>query len=90
MINIEIIHSYHIDKLPLDEQLMFYKDEFNSRHCELESCGHELCGFWVIYNGDLLCAECFEWKQEDDIQKANEEINRLQSEIDRVKKEYSL
>lgn len=79
-----------IDSLPLEEQLSFYRSYFQGLHCELDGCGAEVNDDWVIYKGELYCQHCFDWKYNDDKEKAIISMENMKKQIKGLQEEYGI
>lgn len=84
------VYSKGIDKLSNEEKLAFYKNYFETVHCELESCGHEIGNQWVLYDDVLYYEDCFDWKWNDEKEKAVERIKSLTNEINELQAAYDI
>jgi hypothetical protein len=84
----EIVKEKDIEELSLEEQLKFYKSGFRGQHCELDGCGNELHWGWVKYDGSLYCESCFDWLIEEEKEKAQKEIDKLQKQVEELKNKY--
>lgn len=81
------ITSVELSKFTVEEQLKFYKDNFEYRHCGTDEfgCGREVHRDWIIYKEELYCSECQGWKVEEDKKKARKEIQELENRISMLK-----
>ncbi|PLS19395.1 hypothetical protein CVD28_02980 [Bacillus sp. M6-12] len=86
----KIIKSQDIKDSPVAKQLEFYRNYFAGLHCELDGCGAELHSDWVIYKGERYCSDCFEWKWNDEKEKAEIEIEKMRKKIKELESEYDL
>ncbi|WCK57470.1 hypothetical protein PP175_25735 (plasmid) [Aneurinibacillus sp. Ricciae_BoGa-3] len=86
----QIIKWDDIDKLSQEEQLAFYKSEFESLHCRLDGCGNEVNHNWVMYDSLLYCEDCFEWKRNEEVEKAIAQITKMNERIQQLKAEYDI
>lgn len=79
----------YINSLSIVEQLQFYKDRFSYQHCELDGCGHELHGDWVIYKDTPYCENCYNWLADEERENAKREVNKLEQELQKARDKYS-
>lgn len=83
-----ITKSKDINSKMVVEQLIFYKDYFESRHCI--QYGWEVRDQWTLSDGELYCNEAYEKKIYEDKKEAKVEIKNLQIEIERLTNLYDL
>lgn len=77
-----------VEKHSPDLQLKFYKEQFESSHCQ--NCSNELYWDWVIYDDGRFCERCFEAIKEEEIAHATQEIREMEDRIEKLKKKFDL
>lgn len=92
MVNIIIIRAKEMDSESIEEQLLFYKQQFEEGSCVMS--GSELRNDWVFYNDQAYSIEAFEIviakekaELNERIESLNKQIKRAVSELDRLENE---
>lgn len=90
--NIIIIRAKEMNRKSIEDQLKFYKKQFEEGSCVLS--GSELSDDWVIYNDQTYSTEAFESVIEKEktelnkrIESLNKQINIAVSELDKLENE---
>ncbi|RPK31786.1 hypothetical protein [Paenibacillus xylanexedens] len=90
--NIIIIKAKDMNSKPIEEQLRFYREQFEEGSCVMS--GSELCNDWVIYNDQAYSTEAFERviakekaELNERIDSLNKQIKRAVSELDKLENE---
>jgi hypothetical protein len=86
---LKIIRKRDINKLNEVKQLDFYKKRFGYQHCELDGCGHELHGDWVVYGDTPYCESCFDWLIQEEKEKAEREVEKLETQLKNAQEKYN-
>ncbi|PYE51539.1 hypothetical protein DFQ00_102333 [Paenibacillus barcinonensis] len=90
--NVIIIRAKEMDSKSIEEQFLFYKQQFEEGSCVMS--GSELRNDWVIYNDQAYSTEAFEIviakekaELNERIESLNKQIKRAVSELDKLESE---
>jgi Zn-finger protein len=81
----ELLRKSDIDELSDKDQIEFYRKHFQYQHCEFYDCGREVGDTWVLDDCELFCEDCFEVYTQQKRGEAENDVERLEKELEKAK-----